>query len=688
MTGWLIFLSSVFFGINPATMDLPSKTLSSPDYNFEVIDRWPYGPGFSVLLDEDHVFYLNGAVLEIGEVDESNLVTWISELILPGYIYTMAKEAERLYLSVDDQGIAVVDISMLTDPELLNLFPLSGRVFGIHTRGDTVYAAMGSDGLAVYDCLSATDPLLLGSVTGFNLRQVFLQDSLLIATEVSQGLIVFDVSDPISPDSVAGTGLSGQHYGLVVDTSVAEAWVCSFDGGVNVVDISEPLSPFLSSNIPVFTAWSVDTDSSFAYVATWQDSIYVVHRSTGELADAYGFDTLDVWPYDISVEGEVGALAGFLGSWWTFDLIPLSVVDGELRGGFSQTVSGNQEWIVWGMQPGRLGFSHRWAELYPSHLITIEGWPQELLIRNDTLYIAQDWAGLGIYSMPGPRGVPGFLSSIWFPEIQVWDVEVDDGYAYLATDSGLIVVDVSDASNPTEVSRVNLGTRALSVVKKESSVYAGLQDSGVMRIDVGSPHNPIIGELHPTLAGVTDMILHDSLVYLAQANQGSAIYDVSNGGWNLVSTIPTGHLVFSLMHQDSLLFMAEGVDGISAWDVTIPSFPRRMGSINTGGEARDLFGANDTVVIADGYDGMMRVVYLGLGVNEGQRPSAAPVRIWPNPFSSTLYFDRNITAALYDSSGRIKGEVTGRVFYGAGLKPGVYFLHGKGWTYKIVKLDG
>ena len=114
--------------------DMPVTPFTSSDYNFEVIDCWPYGSGFSVLRDGDYLFYTNGAVLQIGEVSSSGEVFWLSEIIFPGMAYTCIKSNSRLYVAIDDRGIAIVDVLSLNDPQLLNLFSTGGRVFGPRSK--------------------------------------------------------------------------------------------------------------------------------------------------------------------------------------------------------------------------------------------------------------------------------------------------------------------------------------------------------------------------------------------------------------------------------------------------------------------------------------------------------------------------------------------------------------------------
>ncbi len=698
MIALLVSLLLAWGGRSPDVLDMPSYSRSRTDYNFEVLDRWPYGSGFSVLRDSDYLFYTNGAVLQIGEVNSSGEVSWFSELRFSGMAYTMVRSGDRLYVAVDDQGVAIVDVLSLNDPQLLNLFSTGGRVFGLEVREDTLYAAMGSEGLEIYDCRNPSNPQLLGSLSGFNLRSLELYEDFLYATDVSKGLLVLDVSDPTNPVAIGELDLTGQHYGLALDSLRDKAVVCSFDGGMHVVDVSMPYDPVLFASIPIFGAWDVDLDDTLAYVASWDDSLHIINISSGEGIGGLGFDTLGVtgvtgvtgvWPYDVSVEGDYGSVAGFLGSWWVFEVSDPEnpfVTDGEARGGVSDVVVANDRWIVLGMHGSKLVFFERSDSLIPVGSISSADWPRDLEIRGDTLYVAESWAGLGLYHMDDPVSVVNLISRLSMDEVHVWALEVDSSFAYLACgDSGLIVVDLSNPSFPSEAARINLGARALSVLKSGDTVYVGFEESGIGLVDVSVPDSPFFLETKPTAGGVLDMALQDSLLFVAQATEGAAIYDISGLDWQLLSTIPTEHVNFSLVLEACNLFLAHGAAGIYAYDVANPSFPHLVGSLNTGGESRDIVSLGDTLLVADGYDGMLSVLFLGLGIDEHFPVPASAIEVWPNPFSSVLYFSRPVQARLYDASGRLQANIRGITFDASELLAGVYFIRGKNWYCKVVK---
>lgn len=688
-----LFIFAIWGDNLPSIPDMPSYTGSSTDYNFEVLDHWPYGSGFSVIVDGDNIFYTNGAVLQIGDLSLEGQITWVSELYLSGMAYTMFRSGNILYIAVDDQGIAIVDVTELIGPRLINQFQTAGRVFGLATRGDTVYAAMGAEGLDIYDCTDALNPGLLGTLSGFNLRSLVLDNSILYATDVSIGLLTIDVSDPASPRNIVGLDIPGWHYGLALDTMRNQVWVCSYVGGLHIVEIADTTNPSILATLSINGAWAVDVESGYAYVVSWSDSLHVIDvESLTQTASLYlgDLDITGVWPYDISIDGERGSIVGFLGSWWTLDVSgpdnPI-IVDGTARGGICAEAAINESWIVLGLEGSKIAFFERAKPLIPENIISSENWPRDLILRGDTLYSSEGWSGLAIYLIDNSSADVEVLSRFSPEKVHVWGQVVDPPYVYLVCgDTGLIVVDIFDPHAPQRLAQLGFGSRALSVYSAGDSLYIGLEQGGVRVVDLLDSENPVLVYSHPTTGSVSDITKQDELLYVAQAFDGVFIYDTSQPGWPLIASIPTANVVRSITLKDDLLLTVQGSEGLLAYEIDDPSLPHLIGALNTGGDARDLIFVNDSVYIADGYDGLILSRFLGLGVREGST-LLPEVTIWPNPFSSMLYFSKPIDAGVYDAGGRLRGRVSGQLFDGSTLGSGVYFIRGNGVKLRAVKID-
>lgn len=683
----------VWGGERSAFCDLPSILDSPSNYNFKLLDRWPYGTGFSVLLDSNTLFYTNGGVLQIGRLDLSGKVFWLSEIVFPGLAYTMVRSDKRLYVAVDDQGVAIVDISNLNDPQIMNLFKTGGRSFGLAVRGDTLYTALGSAGLEVYDCLDPASTRLLGTLPGFNLRSLALDGDFLFATDASIGLISIDVSDPATPSSIKGLKLTGQHYGLDYDSLSHTAWVCSFDGGLHIIDLSDPSDPSIAVSIPLMFAWAVDIERPYAYVVSWGESLSVLDAGSYETIGSVSFDTLDVtgiWPYDVSVSGSYGSIAGFLGSWWIFDALNPSkpnVIDGYARGGLSDVVAADDRYIALGLEGSKVAFFDRGNTLSPPRIYPTADWPRDAVIHDNTLYVAEGWAGLALYDISDLEEGVDLISRFSLDEIHVWALALNLPHVYLACgDSGLISVDLTNPLLPQKTAKISFDARAFSLCLLRDSLFVGLEDATIAVLNVVDPSKPIQVVRQNLHGSALDFDVRDSILYIAEANEGVGIYLIDDNKWNTLSLIPMEHFASAVDVCQDVLFIGDGSFGIKAYNISNHAAPQLVGSFNTGGEVRDLFVSSDTVFVADGYDGYQMLLFLDLGCSDSSLPDCGDALIRYNPFVYILEFTKHVNAILYDESGKLVSKVSGNSYNARQLQSGVYFVVGDEWCKKVVKM--
>lgn len=156
-------------------------------------------------------------------------------------------------------------------------------------------------------------------------------------------------------------------------------------------------------------------------------------------------------------------------------------------------------------------------------------------LSNEYLYVA-DWTnGLLVYNVSDPSS-PVLVARL---EEADWaeKVHVSGDRAYVACyNEGLKVVDVSNPANPVLLKRVNLGT-VKKVFVSDDRIYAVVYGEGVVIIDAGD-FSQILGTYESQTP--YDVIVSDSVLYLADYAFGVQTVDVSNPGDPLVlDHIPT-----------------------------------------------------------------------------------------------------------------------------------------------------
>ncbi len=111
----------------------------------------------------------------------------------------------------------------------------------------------------------------------------------------------------------------------------------------------------------------------------------------------------------------------------------------------------------------------------------------------------------------------------------IHDVEVSDGYAYLACmQDGLKIIDVSNPESPEELETVELDDRAFAVDKTGDLLYVAEGEVGLRIFSIEDPIN--IEELGSidTPGRAQDVVVEGDFAYVADGIEGLRIIDISN----------------------------------------------------------------------------------------------------------------------------------------------------------------
>jgi len=142
-------------------------------------------------------------------------------------------------------------------------------------------------------------------------------------------------------------------------------------------------------------------------------------------------------------------------------------------------------------------------------------------LQGDYAYLACE-SGLRIVDVSDP-GAPSEVASLPLAEFAI-DVDVVGDYAYVAGASGLAVVDVSDPTAPVQVGALDSGFPATHIAVEGSRVYLA-EPRGVSAIDVSTPAAPTFVTLWATPDICIDVAARGTDVYVVYTTvlSGSAL---------------------------------------------------------------------------------------------------------------------------------------------------------------------
>ena len=370
----------------------------------------------------------------------------------------------------------------------------------------------------------------------------------------------FVPSSPIGVGSIVdGAGGADELLGAY-DIAVAGdyAYVASFsDGGVQVLDISDPTNPVGVGSITdgangadrLNAAASIAVEGNYAYIASFFDGVQVLDisdptnpRGVGSITDgASGADRLS-GPIGIAVAGNYAYVTSNTEN--GVQVLDISdptnprgvgsITDGasgadELLGATGITIAGNYAYITGSDDNG----------------------VQVLDISDPTNPI-----GVGSIT-DGASGADELLGAR--------NISISGNYAYVAgfDDNGVQVLDISDPTNPIGVGSITDGASGadelagahIVVVVGNYAYVSGSVDSGVQILDISSSTNPIgIGSITDgvsgsnTLAGARGMAVSGNYAYVT-SNTENGVQVLDLGGLE-APTAEIGNLLANSIGTD------------------------------------------------------------------------------------------------------------------------------------------
>lgn len=200
----------------------------------------------------------------------------------------------------------------------------------------------------------------------------------------------------------------------------------------------------------------------------------------------------------------------------------------------------------------------------------------------------------------------------------VSDIIIDGDFAYVGSDSGLYIFNISNPSSPVLSAIASSHPTSYDIKKQGNYVYGvgtGYDGSWLTIFDVSDVSNPIIKcEIHDNenLRYPLDLVIDNDLLYIADANWigystysgGLKIYDVADKSNPMIlsSCNPDSTNFYrSIIKKDNLVYLSgrrfnsSGTYGPQTWciDVTNPNNPIAINLFD------EIYGFEDTVITGD-----------------------------------------------------------------------------------------
>ena len=474
-----------------------------------------------------------------------------------------------VFLSRGSEVVAI-NFADTANPHIISYIQAQGLVSRSILVGNRLYVgSTGSDPkyVEVFDVTDPANVVKLGQVQTM-LNDIAVKDTL-VYTVSDDSFKVFSFADPVSPTLVGACRDSG--YSIAVNAGYAylgDRW------GLYVVDATNPANPHRVAS------WGSDVIS-----VTARNTICCVTLGNPNQPTWLRFTVLDIADpslpmplgsvdscggYDIFLKDSLAFLSGYYTGGHEFRAVCIADSTHPLALGQCRTDGQNSG--VWAA-PGR-----------------------------GLACVADGWSGLAAVDISSP-GAP-ILDTVVLKADQAQDIAVDDSIAYVADyRAGLKLLDVSNLAVPSEIGCMDttIGTSTFSCAARDSFAYMGWANPPpfLRAIDVTDPTRPSMAGGSTVFDRPQDMVLRDSLLYVAQRVRFQIINVARPREPVLVgSCVTQDGNSFGLAVQDTLAYLISG--SLQVINVARPASPTIVSSTDVFGfgvAVRDTF-----VYVPYGYD--------------------------------------------------------------------------------------
>lgn len=516
--------------------------------------RWAKGPTFAVSATEDgHVYFGDGSEFVCATIRSGGVISELGRVVLPGAPKDIELSANGpyAYVAMGYQGVAVVDISASSDPQLIHVLDRQDNPFeakAVAKSGSRLYIAAGSGGLMeayiyqpdsivfgdtyvyancnITDVTARNDTLFAASSSkalemlryangqfyflnrvNYNkytndyqnqtpmASSVFWQHDSLFVADSWTGVFFFTVEDTAL--NYSGVGLGGCQNVIaqgkyVYTTDYYNVNVLSDNGG----------TPSFRDSKEVSTSMQLTYAKNYVIVASKCHGIYTFENSDKATLHDGGFYATSSLTYDV-----------FQQKYYLYRITPINTLDVIAV----QNPAG----------PHTAGHLDLGGDNEEAHKIYVQG---------DTAFVySYDYMSgesrIYFIDVSDPSG-PKKLASWTYPSTDnsFYDIAARGKHLYAVMNQDVLIIDFSDLANVHETGKVTTSGWIEDLAVQGNYVYTASEDQGMSVVDVSDPAHPAKKATFRQSDSdyYVQIRVQDHYAYAANSYNGLTIIDISN----------------------------------------------------------------------------------------------------------------------------------------------------------------
>ncbi|WP_321420439.1 PGF-pre-PGF domain-containing protein [uncultured Methanomethylovorans sp.] len=539
---------------------------SADPLNVEYVSHFG-GNAYDIEVVGDYAYLGQGQDLVIMDITDDDKSIEKGRITTSSVVRSVAVASNYAYVA-NDNGLVIIDVSNPSSLNILNTFAINGSPQEVVVSDNYAYVVTrvysGDEyynTLEIVDVTNSASPTVVGSYDTYGYRSIVdVEGNYAYMSDVSEGLIILNITDPSSPK------VEGTISGSISDVVTSGNYTYTINGSLNIDNIADPSSPtFVSEYFSDYgTIENVAISGNYAYLLT---TVY--------LADEY-HDMLEI----VDISNTTAPV--YMGTYFGDDKESMNSI----------TVSGNYAYIA----DDYGGFmkidvsnpnSPQLANKYDN-----AGSVFDVAVSGNYAYLAESGNGLVIADI-SDQSSPTFTGSYDISD-DAYKVEVLGDYAYLDTHwfsniNALHIVDVSNPSSPAMNGVWSFDPDSYSTAVADNYAYIANYDVvDIVNVDMSNPSSPnVVGSIS---VSAKDIAASGDYAYIYAEGDGFVVLNATNPSSPKIegSYDVDGNIAIS----GNYAYVANGANGIVILDVSNPSSPKLAGGY-------DGISASDVVISGD-----------------------------------------------------------------------------------------
>jgi len=215
--------------------------------------------------------------MQISDVSNPIIPQYLGYGNTPGNSEGIWVDDNYAYVADTNMGLQIFDISDSANPVIVGTFDTDGSAHQVEVVGNYAFVADQENGVVVIDVSDVTSPTLATTIAvATQAVDVYALDGILYIS-CGDELKLYDISSPASPSPLGTCPIAGYAQSCYVKESIAV--VAAGDGGVAIVDVSNPSNPLVMRQ----TTGQADQANSVKDVRYDDNYIYISNGESGLL---------------------------------------------------------------------------------------------------------------------------------------------------------------------------------------------------------------------------------------------------------------------------------------------------------------------------------------------------------------------------------------------------------------------